>query len=110
MKSMERSDWIAIGAFLVVLTVIALWCVDVSISAMLAGGYLTNGFLISDPFKEYHMGLYIVILATFSNFLIILHISLKDHVSKEDKTIENYEGTSRFEDKQADKLLLSKRL
>jgi hypothetical protein len=110
MKLMKKSDWVAISAFLLVLTVIALWCIDISISAMLSGGYLTNGFSISDPFKQYHVGLYIVILATFSNFLIILHIILKDSVYKEEKTIGNYEKTPRFEDKQTKRPFVSKRL
>ena len=110
MKSMNKSDWVAISAFLLVLTVISLWCIDISISAMLSGGYLTNGFSISDPFKQYHVGLYIIILATFSNFLIILHIILKDSAYKEKKTIVNYEKTPRFKDEPTKRPLVSKRL
>ena len=110
MKLMKKSDWVAISAFLLVLTVISLWCIDISISAMLSGGYLTNGFSISDPFKQYHVGLYIIILATFSNFLIILHIILKDPVHTEEKAIGNYEQTQRFEDEPAKRPLVSKRL
>jgi len=102
MKLMKKSDWVAISAFLLVLTVISLWCVD--------GGYLTNGFAIADPFKQYHVGLYIIILATFSNFLIILHIILRDSSHKEEKTSGNYEQTPRFEDKQTKMPLVSKRL
>ena len=110
MKLMKKSDWVAISAFLLVLTVISLWCIDISISAMLSGGYLTNGFSISDPFKQYHVSLYIIILATFSNFLIILHIILKDSAHKEEKTSGNYEQTQKFEDKQTKTPLVSKRL
>jgi len=110
MKLMNKSDWVAISAFLLVLTVMSLWCVDISISAMLSGGYLTNGFSISDPFKQYHVGLYIIILATFSNFLIILHIILKESVHKEEKNSGGYEQTPRFEDKQSKSPLVSKRL
>ena len=110
MKLMKKSDWVAISAFLLLITVISLWCIDISISAILSGGYLTNGFSISDPFKQYHVGLYIVILATFSNFLIILHIILKDSVNKEETTRENYEQTQRFKNKQTKVPLISKRL
>jgi hypothetical protein len=110
MKLMKKSDWVAISAFLLVLTVISLWCIDISISAMLSGGYLTNGFSISDPFKQYHVGLYIIILATFSNFLIILHIILKDSTHKEEKTSGNYEQTQRFEGELAKRPFVSKRL
>jgi len=77
---------------------------------MLSGGYLTNGFTISDPFRQYHIGLYTIILATFSNFLIILHIILKDSVHKEEKTSGNYEQTPRFEGKQTKIPLFPKRL
>jgi len=110
MKLMKKSDWVAISSFLLVLTIISLWCVDISISAMLSGGYLTNGFAIADPFKQYHVGLYMIILATFSNFLIILHIILRDSSHKEEKTSGNYEQTPRFEDKQTKMPLVSKRL
>jgi len=110
MKLMKKSDWVAISAFLLVLTIISLWCVDISISAMLSGGYLTNGFAIADPFKQYHVGLYIIILATFSNFLIILHIILRDPSHKEEKISGNYEQTPRFEDKQTKTPLVTKRL
>jgi len=110
MKLMKKSDWVAISAFLLVMTVISLWCIDISISAMLSGGYLTNGFSMADPFKQYHVGLYIVILATFSNFLIILHIILKDTVLKDEKTNDTFQQTQRIEDKQKKIPSVSKRL
>jgi len=110
MKLMNKSDWVAISAFLLVLTVISLWCVDISISAILSGGYLTNGFSISDPFRQYHVSLYIIIFATFSNFLIILHIILKDSVHKDVKTSGDYKENPLVEDKQKKSSLASKRL
>ena len=74
---LETSDWIALSGFLLVLTLIALWCLDVSVSALINQGYLTNGFLFSDPYKLYHVSLYMVILVAFSNFLIFLHVTIK---------------------------------
>ena len=70
MSSIKKSDWVAISGFLLLLTAIALWSVDVSVSALLSGGHLTNGFSISDPFKLYHIGLYIVILVAFISLFI----------------------------------------
>ncbi|MEF8848615.1 MAG: hypothetical protein V5A68_05720 [Candidatus Thermoplasmatota archaeon] len=77
-KIVDTSDLIAVSGFLLVLTIIALWCLDISVSALLNGGYLTNGFLFSNPYQLYHVALYIVILVAFSNFLIILHILIKN--------------------------------
>ena len=50
---MDKSDWIAISGFLLVITITALWCLDISVSAIVSDGYLTNGFLISNPYKFY---------------------------------------------------------
>ncbi|MDG6219047.1 MAG: hypothetical protein QCI00_06365 [Candidatus Thermoplasmatota archaeon] len=74
MKNITKSDWIAISAFLLTLTLIALWAIDVSVSALLSSGFLSNGFFLNDSTKVYHLGLYIVILVQFANFLILLHI------------------------------------
>ena len=74
-KRLTKYDWIAFSVFLVVLTLIATWTIDVSVSALLARGYLTNGFFINNPAQMFHIGLYIIILVSFSNFLIVLHIA-----------------------------------
>ena len=74
-KHLTKYDWIACSVFLVVLTLIATWTIDVAVSALLAQGYLTNGFFINNPAQMYHIGLYIIILVSFSNFLILLHIA-----------------------------------
>ena len=82
---MDKSDWIAISGFLLVITLIALWCLDISVSAIISDGYLTNGFLKSDPYLFYHIGLYLVILVSFANFLILIHIINKKPDSKTTK-------------------------
>lgn len=84
-KRFRTSDWIAISVFLLVLILIAAWTIDVSVSALLSGGFLTNGFFVNNPAKMYHVGLYIIILVSFSNFLILLHITTKDSEKKVEK-------------------------
>ena len=74
-KRLTKSDWIAISVFLVVITLIATWTIDVSVSALLTGGILTNGFFLNSPAKMYHIGLYLIIIVSFSNFLILLHVT-----------------------------------
>ncbi|RLF96853.1 hypothetical protein DRN52_01700 [Thermococci archaeon] len=80
---MQRSDWIAIGMFLLAVTLMALWCIDVSVSAMLNEGVVTNGFAVKDPLKTYHIGLYLIIVSTFANTLIIVHLASKIRASLE---------------------------
>ncbi len=81
-KRLSKSDWIALSVFLLVLILIATWTIDVSVSALLSGGILTNGFFVNNPAKMYHIGLYIIIIVSFSNFLILLHVTIKDTEQK----------------------------
>lgn len=108
MKSMDKSDWIAISGFLLVITIIALWCLDISVSAIVSGGYLTNGFLISDPYKFYHIGLYLLVIAGFSNFLIIVHVLSKHPVGKK-KMEKNSQKTFPYGYKEKKGILASKK-
>ncbi|MBS3749492.1 MAG: hypothetical protein KGY67_07330 [Candidatus Thermoplasmatota archaeon] len=86
-KNLDKSDWIAISAFLLTILLLALWSIDVSVSALLANGFVSNGFFLNDPTKVYHIGLYIIILVQFANFLIILHItSITKDDSKKDES------------------------
>ena len=82
MISMDKSDWIAISGFLLVITIMALWCLDISVSAIVSGGYLTNGFLISNPYQFYHIGLYLLVIMGFSNFLVTVRVLSKRPVVK----------------------------
>jgi hypothetical protein len=85
MKHLTKSDWIAISGFLLVATFLSLWAIDISVSALLSKGYLTNGFFISDPTRIYHIGLYIISIICFSNFLVILHLSFNNNLDKKTK-------------------------
>ncbi len=108
MISMDKSDWIVISGFLLVMTIIALWCLDVSVSAIASNGYLTNGFLISNPYKFYHIGLYLLVLIGFSNFLIIVHVLSKHPVGKE-KMEKDSQKTFPYEYKEKKGILASKK-
>ena len=108
MISMDKSDWIAISGFLLVITIMALWCLDMSVSAIVSDGYLTNGFLISNPYKFYHIGLYLLVIMGFSNFLIIVHVLSKRPVGKK-KMEKNSQKTSLYEYKEKKGILASKK-
>lgn len=84
-KRLSNSDWIALSVFFLVLILLAAWTIDISVSALLSGGFLTNGFFVNNPTKMYHVGLYIIILVSFSNFLILLHITIRDSEKKADE-------------------------
>jgi len=75
----KTSNWIAISGFLLAVTIIASWGIDVSISALTNGGLLTNGFFLSNPMVVYHLCLYMIVIIAFSHFLVTLHVSLRFH-------------------------------
>lgn len=88
MKNLKKSDWIAISGFFLVITFLSLWAIDISVSALISNGYLTNGFFNSDPTIIYHVGLYIISLTCFSNFLIITHLLHKANIGQSEKKSE----------------------
>ena len=49
------------------ITFICLWTIDISVSAMLCGMVLTNGFWIARPEKMYHLSLYLIIFLQMIN-------------------------------------------
>ncbi len=79
------SNWIAVSGFLLAVTIIASWGIDISITALTNNGVLTNGFFLSNPMKVYHVCLYMIIVFSFSHFLLTLHISFKLHHRESEK-------------------------
>jgi hypothetical protein len=68
----QRIYFSIVGAMaLIIITIISLWTIDVSVSAMVIDNYtpttiqMTNGFFLKEPMKTYHMGLWGVIMSTF---------------------------------------------
>lgn len=73
MIRLRRSDKIMIIIFLALLHIICLWSVDISVSALLSGGIVTNGFRVADPMISYHIGLYGAILSMFGILSFLIH-------------------------------------
>ena len=98
MKQLNTSDWIAISGFSLVVIFLSLWAIDISVSAMLSNGYLTNGFFYSNPAMIYHVGLYLISLTCFLNFLVIVHLILnskKQESAKNTNTITKIKGAEK---------------
>ena len=54
---------------------IFLWCVDISVSAMINEGLVTNGFMFNSPMITYHIGLWgAVIIPVAMSFMLVHHI------------------------------------
>ena len=70
---LDGVSYLYLGAFCVLLTMLALWCVDISVSALLAGGVVSNGFAVRNPMVTYHIGLYIVVLINFFMVMILFN-------------------------------------
>ena len=78
MNSERSSNWVVISGFILAITIMASWGIDIAVSALSnEGGILTNGFFLSNPLKIYHICLYMIILLSFSHFLITVHIILR---------------------------------
>lgn len=72
MKKLTKGDWICIVIFLVVLQIVFLWSIDISVSALINQGFVTNGFIVNDPMQAYHISLYGSIL----DFVILTFITV----------------------------------
>ena len=75
MKKTTKEEWIAVVLMLIVIDVMCLWCVDISVSAMLTSPnlILTNGWQTREPMLMYHMGLYGCLIITTALSLIGIH-------------------------------------
>ena len=80
MKKMQKSDWVLTLIILVMINIMSLWCIDISVSAMLINVdvMVTNGFFDKSPIVAYHMGLYGVILSMLGIIMIAISILLKE--------------------------------
>ena len=74
---MKKSDWMAIVIFQVIAQMLFMWCIDVSVSAMLNNGIITSGFITSSPMLMYHVCLYASVLNLAFMCLIAVHFVLK---------------------------------
>jgi len=82
-----REEWIVAILMLVIMDVMCLWCVDVSVSAMLTpNAVLTNGWQTRDPMLMYHLGLYGCLMITSALAVIGIHFI---YGSKDEKNNSN---------------------
>ncbi len=81
----DGPSYVYITIFCVMMTLIALWAIDISVSALLSGqeAILTNGFTIRQPMVIYHVGLYIVILINFFMSMILVNHIWASHKKEE---------------------------
>lgn len=75
MKKTTREEWIVVIVMLTVINVMCLWCIDISLSAMLTSpnAILTNGWQTREPMLMYHLGLYGCLIVTSVLALIGIH-------------------------------------
>jgi len=74
MDGKTKSNILAISICILAIQLVALWGVDISTSAMLNDAVVTNGFFVGDPVITYHLGLYILILTSFLQVSIVVHV------------------------------------
>lgn len=76
-----KGDWICIILTLIILQTLFLWCVDMSTSAIINNGIVTNGFIINDPVKTFHIGLYGALLIPIAiSFILVHHIMSRNEL------------------------------
>jgi len=81
----EKSNWIAVVIVLVVFEVVCMWCIDISVSAMINQGIVMNGFFGQNPMITYHLGLYGSIIS-----FVLLSFMFIHYVLEEDKRTSSY--------------------
>lgn len=99
-RKIKKSEWIAIAGAILLINGLTLWCIDVSLSALIqqsmmsvAQAYGGNPVELSmetglvsvfkaNPQITYHLALYLNILVTFVAFMIIIHVVVKDEEEK----------------------------
>ena len=68
-----KSDWIVIILTLCIIQIMSFWCIDVSVSAMISKGTVTNGIFGLNPMLSYHIGLYTAIISLLVFGIISVH-------------------------------------
>jgi hypothetical protein len=97
MRKIRKSEWIAITGALLLINGLTLWCIDVSLTAMLnqkmietaqavgikpIGDYGLASIFQANPVITYHLAIYINLILTFIMFMIILHVVMKNEKEK----------------------------
>ena len=73
--NIKKIKWLCTLIVLVILEVCALWCIDISVSAMLNNNIVTNGFVSHNPVVTYHFGLLLsFVVLMMICFICVYHI------------------------------------
>ncbi len=73
--NIRKIKWLCTLIVLVILEVCALWCIDISVSAMFNNNIVTNGFVSSNPVVTYHVGLLLsFVVLMLICFICVYHI------------------------------------
>ena len=85
----EKRTLLLVGImFILMVQIIGLWTIDISVGAIIASAtsgqefVLTNGFMIRDPMKGYHIGLWTVIITTGILITLFVYYVVRDIVKK----------------------------
>lgn len=90
-KKKQMNTWqiiaLELTAFiwLVIVQTLALWTIDISISAIMTEAMLghtimlTNGFSMRDPLQMYHVGIYLVVMTTFMMAILMVFCALRTY-------------------------------
>ncbi|KXA88833.1 hypothetical protein AKJ57_06240 [candidate division MSBL1 archaeon SCGC-AAA259A05] len=73
---MGKGSWITLVVFLTIVFTVSFWMIDVSVSAMKAGGKLTNEFWMRNPGQAYHIGIELGIASWFSLSVVLIKFIL----------------------------------
>ena len=78
-ENIVKIKWLCTLIVLVILAVCALWCIDISVSAMLDNNIVTNGFVTQNPVITYHLGLILsFIVLMLISFISVYHIIMSN--------------------------------
>jgi len=78
---LEKTSFLVITLGLAFVFMMATWCLDISISALLSGGLMTNGFSNVNPAIMYHLALYTIILIFFIMTLsTVMHLLRRNDI------------------------------
>ena len=102
MREIEKSDWVAIAGAVLFINLLTLWCIDVSLIALINEAIMAtyqalgntgillpmdtgmvNGIFEANPALTYHIALYLNAGLSFFMFLIMIHVVMKNGKKKE---------------------------
>jgi len=85
---MQKSDWIAVISFSIILQMLSFWCIDTSVSALISGGTVVNAFMTMNPCFTYHLGVAVSIINFMFLVFITVHHILREKLKKKEKTVK----------------------